>query len=62
MKRIAFTVLVSLVALVTLRTQYHYTEGYTRTDGIYVAGYWHGVPDGQAWNNLSTWGVSIRGN
>jgi len=54
-------VLLAVLVIVCLRVQYHYTNGYYRSNGTYVAGYWHNVPDGVKWNNLSTLGVSIRG-
>ena len=56
-----FGVVLAIVIILCLRTQYHYTNGYDRKDGTHVAGYWHNVPDGMKWNNLSNYGVSIRG-
>ena len=61
MVRISLGVLLAVVVIGSLRVQYNYTNGYTRTDGTYVHGYWHNVSDGVKWNNLSNWGVSIRG-
>lgn len=33
-----------------------YVNGYTRSDGTYVEGYYRSSPDGQKWNNYSSEG------
>jgi len=33
-----------------------WVNGYFRADGTYVPGYWRSAPDGNLWNNFSTWG------
>jgi hypothetical protein len=34
----------------------HYVHGYRRRDGTYVAPHWQTNPDGNVWNNWSTYG------
>ena len=57
----AVMVVVLAAGMVAIRMKHTYVNGYTRTNGTYVAGYWKSKPDGVTWNNLETWGVSIRG-
>lgn len=47
---------IAVMAMLTSALADQWVDGYYRSNGTYVQGYWRSDPDNKYWNNWSSWG------